>query len=60
MSYNVEVGFISKLLQTKDILSVKDSQITLEYFSGESKSAYQFIQDSVLSNGEVPTVRVFQ
>jgi len=60
MSYNVEVGFISKLLQTKDILSVKDSQITLEYFSGESKAAYQFIQDSVLSNGEVPTVRVFQ
>lgn len=60
MSYNIESGFISKLLQTKDIATVKDNQITLEYFTGENKSAFHFIQESVISNGEVPTVRVFK
>lgn len=60
MSYNIESGFISKLLESKDITTVKDSQITLEYFSGDHKNAFQFIQDSILSNGEVPTVRVFE
>ena len=60
MSYDVEKGFISKLLQTKDIMSVKDYQIKPNYFSGESRLAYQFIYDTVLSTGEVPTVRAFQ
>ena len=60
MSYDVEKGFISKLLQTKDIMSVKDYQIKPNYFSGEGRLAYQFIYDTVLSTGEVPTVRAFQ
>lgn len=60
MSLDVEKGFISKLLQTKDILSVKDSQIKPHYFSGDSRVAYQFIYDTVLSTGEVPSVRAFQ
>lgn len=60
MAYDVEKGFISKLLQTKDIMSVKDNQIKPYYFSGESRLAYQFIYDTVLSTGEVPTVRAFQ
>lgn len=60
MTYDVEKGFISKLLQTKDIMSVKDYQIKPTYFSGESRLAYQFIYDTVLSTGEVPSVRAFQ
>ena len=60
MSLDVEKGFISKLLQTKDILSVKDNQIKPHYFSGDSRVAYQFIYDTVLSTGEVPSVRAFQ
>ena len=60
MSYDVEKSFISKLLQTKDIMSVKDYQIKPNYFSGESRLAYQFIYDTVLSTGEVPSVRAFQ
>ena len=60
MSYDVEKGFISKLLQTKDIMSVKDYQIKPTYFSGENRLAYQFIYDTVLSTGEVPSVRAFQ
>ena len=59
-SFDTERGFISKLLQTKDIMSVKDNQIKPSYFSGESRLAYQFIYDTVLSTGEVPSVRAFQ
>lgn len=60
MAFDVERGFISKLLQTKDISTVKDSQIKLSYFSGDNKSAFQYIQETVLSTGEVPTVRAFK
>lgn len=60
MPFDVEKGFISKLLQTKDIMSVKDFQIKPTYFTGEGRLAYQFIYDTVLSTGEVPTVRAFQ
>lgn len=60
MAFDVERGFISKLLQTKDIMSVKDYQIKPTYFSGEGRLAYQFIYDTVLSTGEVPSVRAFE
>lgn len=60
MSLDVERGFISKLLETKDMMTVKDNQVKVSYFSGEHKSAYQFIYDTVLSTGEVPTVRAFK
>lgn len=58
--FNVEVGLISKLLETKDILSIKDSQIKSTYFTGEHRRAFQYIYDSVLTDGEVPTVRAFE
>jgi len=60
MSFDVEKGFISKLLQTKDILTIKDSQIKPSFFTGVNKSAFQFILDKVSSTGEVPTVRAFK
>lgn len=60
MSMDVEKGFISKLLETKDISTVKDCQIRIDYLTGENRLAFQFIYDSVMSNGEVPTVRAFE
>lgn len=60
MSYDVERGFISKLLQTKDISTIKDSQIRPDFFSGESRTVYQFIQDTILETGEVPSVRALK
>ena len=58
--FNVENGLISKLLETKDILSIKDSQIKATYFTGEHRRAFQYIYDSVLTDGDVPTVRAFE
>ncbi len=58
--FNVESGLISKLLETKDMLGVKDAQIKATYFSGEHRRAFQFIHDSVINDGEVPTVRAFE
>lgn len=57
---DVEVGFISKLLQTKDIMTVKDSQIKVTHFTGDNRVAYQFIYDTFMKTGEVPTVRAFK
>lgn len=58
--FNVEKGFISKLLETKDMPTVKDSQISVYFFTGENKRIFQFIVDSYKEDGEVPTLRVLQ
>lgn len=58
MKFDVERGLISKLLQTKDINTVKDCQIKNNFFTGDSREVYNFIYDNVMNNGEVPTVRV--
>lgn len=60
MPFDCERGFITKLLETKDMLTVKDSQIKLSFFSGENKTAFHYISDVTLDTGEVPTVRAFQ
>lgn len=60
MKYDVEVGFISKLLQTKDIMTVKDSHIKSSFFTGDNRPAYDYIYESVMGNGEVPSVRAFK
>ena len=60
MKFDVEVGFISKLLQTKDILTVKDSHIKSNFFTGDNRAAFDFIYDNVLDTGEVPSVRAFR
>ena len=59
-SYNIEVGLISKLLETKDMLTIKDMQIKKSYFTGDNKSAFSFILEQQIKSGEVPTVRVFK
>lgn len=59
--YNIELGFISKLLETGDILTVKDKQIKNKFFSDkELKKAYKYINDFYMQNGVAPTIRVFQ
>lgn len=59
-AYNVERGLITKLLSTKDMVTVKDKQIRVSYFTGENKKAFRFISDYYMKKGEVPTVRVFK
>lgn len=58
-NFNIENCLISKLLETKDMLTLKNNQIKASYFSGDSRNAFLFIQDTFLSTGELPTVRVF-
>ncbi len=60
MSFNVEVGLITKILETRDLMPVRENQIKLSFFQGDNRNAYQFILDQVSSTGEVPTIRVFQ
>lgn len=60
MKYDVEIGFISKLLQTKDIMTVKDNQIKPDFFTGDCRSAYAYIYETVMNTGEVPSVRAFK
>lgn len=57
MSYNIEKGFLSKLLETKDIKTIKDKHITAEFLTGEHKNVFLYIQECLLKTGEVPTPR---
>lgn len=58
MKFDVERGLISKLLQTKDISTIKDSQIKQSFFTGDNYEVYKYIYETVLNTGEVPSVRV--
>lgn len=58
-TFDCDKGFISKLLQTKDLTEVQDAQIDISYLSGDSKLAYKFITEMFTKTGEVPTVRAF-
>jgi replicative DNA helicase len=58
--FNIDSGFISKLLQTRDMSAVEDNRIRVDYLAGEARAAFKFIQESVSSTGEVPTIRVFE
>lgn len=58
--FDIECGFISKLLECRDVATLKDSRITSTFFTGDGKRAFKFIMDSVIDLGEIPTVRVFE
>lgn len=58
--YNIECGFISKLLETKDINLVKDLQIKPHFFGGEAKKIFNYLNEFYLKNGSLPTVRAFK
>ena len=56
----IEVGLISKLLETKEYDVLKDKQITLQYFEEDYKECMKFIDTFYMQNGTVPTVRIFK
>lgn len=56
--YNVEKGFISKLLESKEMKVLKDHQIMPYFFTGDNRRVFQFIVDTFKETGEVPTSRV--
>lgn len=58
--YDIEVGLISKLLESGDFVAVKEKQIKPYFLTdGENRKAFRYINDYYLKNGTVPTVRVF-
>ncbi len=56
--YSVERGFISKLVETKDMKLLKDQQIQPFFLTGDNRRVFQFIQETFKETGEVPTPRV--
>lgn len=58
--YNIERGFLSKLIETKDMKLLKDQQIKPFFLTGDNKRVFSFIQDSFKETGEVPTPRIIQ
>ena len=56
----VEVALISKLLETKDYDTLKDKQITLQYFEEDYKDCIRFIDKYYMQHGLIPTVKVFK
>ena len=56
--YDIEKGFISKLIETGDILLVKEKQINSSYFNAENKRIFSFIEKYYLEHGSIPTERV--
>lgn len=58
--YDVEVGLITKILESGDFIAVKEKQIKPYFITdGENRKAFKFINDYYLKNGTVPTIRVF-
>ena len=55
--YDIERGFISKLIETKDMNYVLDQQIKADFFSGENQNVYRFILDYFAEHSDVPSAR---
>ena len=58
--YSVERGLISKLIETKDMKTMKDQQIKVSFFTGDNKNVYRFINEQFVNTGEIPTERVIK
>lgn len=58
--YNIERGFISKLVESKDMKLLKDAQIKPFFFTGDNKRVFLYILDTFRETGEVPTPRVLK
>lgn len=57
-SYDIDRGFISKLIETKDIKLVKEQQIRPSFFTGDSKRVFEYIERVFRETGSIPTERV--
>ena len=55
--YSIERGFISKLIETQDMTTVKDKQISPAFFTGENRLVFYYILEQYNHNGAVPTPR---
>lgn len=60
MGYNIEQGFITELLVSKDLNTVVDNQINLKFLSGTNKLAFRFIREHSTKYGKVPSIDVFK
>ena len=59
--FDIEIGLISKVLETGDFITVKDKQIKPYFLTeGTNRRAFKYINDFYLKNGVVPTIRVFK
>lgn len=58
--YSVERGFISKLLECKDMKTLKDLQIQPFFLTGDNRRVFQFISETFKDTGEIPTQRVIK
>ena len=56
-NFDIDRGFISKLLETKDIRLVKEQQIKPSFFTGDSKRVFEYIEKIFKETGSVPTER---
>lgn len=59
-SYNVERGFLSKLLETKDFDIIKEQQIKPTFFIGDNRRVFTFIRQTLTDTGEFPSIRVLE
>ena len=60
MSYSITKGLITKILETRDFHTVKESQIKLNYFTGDDRNAFQFISEQVQITGQTPSINAFK
>ena len=60
IEYDIEKSFLSKLVETQDLETIKNKQIKPMFFIGENKTMFQYIQDYKLNFGEFPTLRVIK
>lgn len=58
--YNIEKGFISKLVETKDMKQLKELQINSTFLTGDNKRIFIYIQKVFKDTGEVPTARALE
>ena len=58
--YSIERGFISKLIETKDMTTIKEKQISPAFFTGENRLVFYYIMEQYAHNGSVPTPRAIQ
>lgn len=58
--YSIERGFISKLVETQDMTTIKEKQITTAFFTGENRNVFRYILEQYSENGAVPTPRAIQ
>lgn len=60
MAINRELGFITELLNSQDMVAVVDKQISIKYLNGRYKKAFKYIQTHQANYGNVPSIPTFE